>query len=154
MIFITGYSIRAPQSRNPKEFYSNLLDGVDLTSPSVRYPVGYKGLPPRTGTLLDIDKFDQEFFKFSTKQTDKLDVAIRLFLEVSQEAIMDAQLSTASLRGSRTGVYVGHCFSDFACRTTYDDELNGYEIVNCAHTMAANKVSYHFDLKGPRYVCV
>ncbi len=149
-MFITGYSLRAPKSSNPKEFFENLKDGVDMTSQNVRYPEGYLGLPPRAGTLPSIDRFDQDFFHFSTKQVEKMDIAIRLLLEVTHEALLDAQLPIESLRGSNTGVYVGHCFSDFLSRTTYDPSLTGYELVNGAHTMAANKISYFYDLKGPR----
>ena len=47
-------------------------------------------------------------------------------------------------------MYVGHCFSDYLGRSTYDKSLTGYELVNGAHTMAANKLSYFYDLKGPR----
>lgn len=149
-MFITGYSLRAPSSNDPKEFYANLAEMKDMTTPTRRYPEGYLGLPPRSGTLPEIDKFDQDFFHFSTKQTEKMDVAIRLLLEVTHEALLDAQLPVESLRGSRTGVYVGHCFSDFLNRSTNDPTLTGYELVNGAHTMAANKISFFYDFKGPR----
>jgi len=122
---------------------------VDMTSPTQRYPEGYLGLPPRTGTLPAINRFDQDFFKFSTKQTEKMDVAIRLLLEVTHEALMDAQLPIDQLRGTKTGVYVGHCFSDYLTRSTHDKALTGYELVNGAHTMAANKISFFYDFKGP-----
>ena len=46
-------------------------------------------------------------------------------------------------------MYVGHCFSDFLNRATYDEEVTGYELVNGAHTMAANRLSFFYDLKGP-----
>ena len=150
-IFLTGYSLRAPSSSNPRDFYEHLRDGVDMTSPTQRYPEGYLGLPPRTGTLPAINRFDQDFFKFSTKQTEKMDVAIRLLLEVTHEALMDAQLPIDQLRGTKTGVYVGHCFSDYLTRSTHDKALTGYELVNGAHTMAANKISFFYDFKGPRY---
>lgn len=148
-MFVTGYAIRAPASANAREFYENLRDGVDMTSPTKRYPEGYMGLPPRTGTLKEIDRFDQDFFHFSTKQTEKMDIVVRMLLEVTHEALMDARLSVASLRGSRTGVYVGHCFSDYLNRSTNDPKLTGYELVNGAHTMAANKISFFYNLKGP-----
>ena len=119
-----------------------------MTTPSRRYPEGYRGLPPRSGTLPAIDLFDHEFFRMSQKQTEKTDIIIRQLLETCQEALMDAKLSTAALRGSNTGVYVGHCFSDFLNRASYDPDLSGYELVNGAHTMAANRLSFHYDFKG------
>ena len=65
---------------------------------------GYHGLPPRTGTLPDISSFDHEFFKLNRKQTDKMEPLLRLLLETTQEALMDAKLPIAELRGSNTGV--------------------------------------------------
>ena len=42
------------------------------------------------GTLLDIDKFDAEYFNYSTKAANTLEPTHRLLLEVSYEAIADA----------------------------------------------------------------
>ena len=42
------------------------------------------------GTLLDIDKFDAEYFNYSTKTADTLEPTHRMLLEVSYEAIVDA----------------------------------------------------------------
>ena len=44
---------------------------------------------------------------------------------------------------------MGHCFSDYLNRSTNDPKLTGYELVNGAHTMAANKISFFYNLKGP-----
>ena len=148
----TGYSLRAPSSQNPREFLQNLENKVDMTTETRRYPVGYKDLPPSTGTIPETDKFDNDFFKYSKIQTDKMDAGIRILLEVAHEAMMDANLDIASLRGSNTGVYIGHCFSDFFAKTKYDDTATGYEIVNGAHAMAANKISYFYDFHGPSIV--
>jgi len=151
--FITGYSLRAPNSNSVLEFYEALRDKKDLTGPSRRYPPGYLNLPTRAGTLPEIDRFDNEFFRFNIKQTDKMDPIIRLMLEVTQEALLDAKISIPALRGSRTGVYVGHCFSDYLNRQSgCDIDKTGYELVNGAHSMAANKISYFYDLRGPSVV--
>ena len=111
--YITGFSIRAPKSSNTREFESNLRQAVDMTSQSRRYPESHRNLPPRTGTLPTIDAFDKKFFRFNSKQVDKMDISIRLLLEVTHEALMDSRNDIAALRGSNTGVYIGHCFSDY-----------------------------------------
>ena len=67
---ITGYALRAPCSRNAREYYENLKNGTDMTTAPVRYPEGGE-LPPRTGTLQDIDRFDGRFFRMSKKEVDK-----------------------------------------------------------------------------------
>ena len=79
-MFVTGYSCRAPASNNPKEFFENLVEKIDMVTPTRRYPEGYHGLPPRTGTLPDIASFDHEFFKVNRKQTDKMEPLVRLLL--------------------------------------------------------------------------
>jgi acyl transferase domain-containing protein/NADPH:quinone reductase-like Zn-dependent oxidoreductase/acyl carrier protein len=152
LIVCSGYSLRAPESDTVREFAEHLEGKHDMTTPTRRYPEGYRNLPPRTGTLREIDRFDKDFFRFNPKQVDKMDIGIRLMLEVTQEALMDAHISIPALRGSNTGVYVGHCFSDYLGQVSRDKDLSGYELVNGAHTMAANKISYHYDLKGPSMV--
>ena len=151
-ILISGYSIKAPKSRNTLEFYNNLKDKIDMTSETKRYPKGYLSLPPKTGTLEDVDKFDHHHFKYNIKQVEKMDISIRLLLEVTNEALMDARLSLNQLRGSNTGVYLGHCFSDYLGQIKNDSNVNGYELVNSCPSMASGKISYFYDLKGPSLV--
>jgi len=151
-IFITGYSIKAPQSDSTKEFYENLLNGNDMTTDTKRYPKDYLGLPPRTGTLKTINKFDNKFFNMNMKQVEKTDIILRLILEITHEALLDAKIPIGELKNSKTGVYVGHCFSDYLGRTSNDKEKNGYELVNGAHCMIANRISFFYNLEGPSYV--
>lgn len=65
---------------------------------------------------------------------------------------MDAGLSITSMKGTNTGVYVGHCFSDYHNGVIGNINLvNGYENVGSANSMAANKLSYFFDWHGPSF---
>lgn len=148
-IFISGFSLRAPKSSNPVEFYMNLVNKIDMVDTPIRYPEGYLGLPARAGNLPNIDHFDNDFFCMNPKQVDKTDIALRLSLECVQEALMDAMISIPALRGSSTGVYVGCCETDFADRAKLDKEKSGYEMVTGADSMLANRISYFYDLKGP-----
>lgn len=151
-MFITGYSIRAPSSKDRQEFYHNLVNGNDMTTETQRYPNSYLNLPNRTGTIPNLEKFDYRFFKYNKNQVDKLDIGIRHLHEVVHEALMDSNNNINSLRGSKTGVYIGHCFSDYFTRCNFDENKNGYGIVNNAHSMAANKISFFYDFKGPSLV--
>ena len=92
-IFITGYSVRAPNSDSLYDFYENLNNGVDMRTLSRRYPETYRNLPLFNGTLKTIDKFDNLFFELNQKQTDKMDILIRLLLETTHEALIDSKLS-------------------------------------------------------------
>lgn len=51
---------------------------------------GVHGLPFRSAKLKDITKFDAAFFGISPKQADCMDPQIRILLEVTYEAIIDA----------------------------------------------------------------
>ena len=139
-ISIVGYSLRAPNTSNVPDFAAALRAGKDLTTSNTRYPSGHLGLPPRQGRIRDDDIacFDADFFGLSHKQADAMDPLIRMLLPVSYEALLDAALCIDDLRGSKTGVYVGHCFSDDGSHKTssFNPHKNGYELVNGANSMA------------------
>jgi len=48
------------------------------------------GVPSRTGKLKEINKFDAEFFGIHSKLANAMDVQLRILLEVTHEAIVDA----------------------------------------------------------------
>ena len=60
------------------------------------------------GKLKEIDKFDGAFFGWRNKMGDSVDPQARILLETTYEAICDSGINPQSLRGSRTGVYVGN----------------------------------------------
>ena len=47
-------------------------------------------IPPRTGKLYNIDKFDTSFFGIHNNQAQCMDPQCRLLLEKTYEAIVDA----------------------------------------------------------------
>ena len=54
-----------------------------------------------------------------------------------------------SVRGSRTGVYIGVGLSDATDAWTMDSEaVVGYTMPGCCRAMFANRVSFFFDFKG------
>lgn len=48
------------------------------------------GAPARTGKLKQVSKFDAEFFGIHTKMANAMDAQMRILLEVTHEAIVDA----------------------------------------------------------------
>ncbi|XP_072378050.1 LOW QUALITY PROTEIN: fatty acid synthase-like [Diabrotica undecimpunctata] len=151
-IVITGISGKFPQCANVEEFKEALFGGVDLVKEnSQRYPAGVMGVPKRSGVLLDIDKFDASFFGIHPKQTDFTDPRHRILLETVYESIIDAGYNPAELRGSKTGVYVA--IGSFNCYEEFHKEKStgGYTIIGANLSVAANRVSYCFDFKGPSF---
>ena len=113
-VSIVGYSLRGPYCSSVAEYAEALEAGEDLTTTDTRYPSGMYGLPPRQGRMKekDLNDLTPTFFGLSRKMAEKMDPALRVLLKVSYEALMDAQIDIESIRGTKTGVYVGHCFCD------------------------------------------
>lgn len=150
-IYISGYSCRLPESDSPDEFWEHLIQGHDLvTSDDRRWQPGIYPTPARFGKLKNIEHFDAQFFVVPARQAQKMDPQLRLLLEVSYEAILDAGFSPKALKGQKTGVFVGACYSDAKDNYSYDyEKMTGYENIGCAGSMFANRLSYSFDFRGP-----
>ncbi|XP_063382180.1 fatty acid synthase-like [Cydia fagiglandana] len=150
-VVLSGLSGRLPECDNIEEFTAKLFAGVDLiTADERRWKPGMYGLPPRFGKLKDLAHFDAAFFGVHPKQADFMDPQLRLLLEVTHEAIVDAGYNPAELRGSRTGVYVGLSTSESSGLWCQDlDKINGYNLTGCSNSMFPNRISFTFDLKGP-----
>lgn len=69
-------------------------------------------IPKRMGKIEGLEKFDGTFFGIHPKQSKAMDPQSRLLIEKAFEAIIDAGINPNSLRGTRTGVFVGSCFSE------------------------------------------
>uniref|UniRef100_A0A672GZY7 Fatty acid synthase n=1 Tax=Salarias fasciatus TaxID=181472 RepID=A0A672GZY7_SALFA len=150
-IVIAGISGRLPESDNLQEFWENLINGVDMvTEDDRRWKPGLYGLPKRNGKLKDISHFDAAFFGVHPKQANTMDPQLRLMLETSYEAIVDAGLNPAALRGRKMGVYIGVSGSEAGEAFSRDpEELLGYSMTGCQRAMLANRLSYFFDFSGP-----
>ncbi|MPY80191.1 MAG: amino acid adenylation domain-containing protein [Actinophytocola sp.] len=163
-IAIVGIGCRFPGASTPGEFWRLLRDGVDAVTeiPPERFDVDALFDPDpskpgklftRWGGLVDgIDRFDAGFFGISPREAQRIDPQHRLLLEVVWEALEDAGLPADRLAGSRTGVFVGVATSDYA-RMQLDSNNQGnvdtYALLGTAGSVAANRISFHFDLLGP-----
>ena len=161
-IAIIGMACRLPGAADLDAFWRLLRDGVDAVGdvPSDRWdqqayfsadpdaPGRLKS--PAGGFIADIDKFDAEFFGISPREARKMDPQQRLLLEVTWEALENAGLAPSRLAGSRTGVYVGVSSSDYASlQQPFSEAVDAYCMTGGALSIAANRLSYVFDLHGP-----
>jgi phthiocerol/phenolphthiocerol synthesis type-I polyketide synthase D len=78
-----------------------------------------------------------------------MDPQQRLLLEVAHEALDHAGIAPKSLRGSRTGVFVGISSPEYALLTTAEPAvLSPWTATGVALSIAANRLSYVLDLHG------
>ncbi|KOC60060.1 Fatty acid synthase [Habropoda laboriosa] len=152
-IVISGFSGRFPESEDVDEFKKNLFEGLDMvTDDERRWPSGIYGLPTRTGKLKNLSLFDASFFGVHAKQAHVMDPQLRMLLEVTYEAIVDAGINPNDVRGSKTGVFIGVSASESDEYWTKDPEsVNGYGLTGCCRAMFPNRISYTFDFSGPSY---
>ncbi|XP_029176907.1 fatty acid synthase-like [Nylanderia fulva] len=149
-ISITGISGRLPESSNIEEFKENLMKGMDMvTEDERRWSKGTYEVPSRFGKLKDLGSFDASFFRVHPKQARVMDPQLRIMLEVTYETLIDAGVNPSTLKGSRTGVFVGVSSSD--ANNFWKRDANGYGLLGCCRAMFANRISYAFDWNGPSY---
>jgi acyl transferase domain-containing protein/acyl-CoA synthetase (AMP-forming)/AMP-acid ligase II/pimeloyl-ACP methyl ester carboxylesterase len=144
-IAIIGIGCRFPGANNADEFWELLKSGRDAISKSDRWSKSSWG-----GFIEDVDKFDPQFFGITPREAQSIDPQQRLLLEVSWAALENAAIANDSLAGSKTGVFIGISSSDYSqLRFHYGVDIDAYAGTGNAHSIAANRLSYLFDLKGP-----
>ncbi|KAK3760845.1 hypothetical protein RRG08_034688 [Elysia crispata] len=147
-VVISGLSGRYPESDSVTEFKDNLLNKVNMvTVDNRRWDPGYWDLPPVMAKMKNLNNFDAEFFGIHSKSAETLDPQLRHLLEVAYEAVVDAGESLASMKGARTGVYVGVTGSE--AEHAWMGRTNQYVLSGVPHTIFPNRLSFFFDLRGP-----
>ncbi|PMV23874.1 MULTISPECIES: beta-ketoacyl synthase N-terminal-like domain-containing protein [unclassified Pseudomonas] len=127
----------------PQDRFGHLQGSLEALSPDM-----LKG-----GFLPNIKLFDWGFFNLCKEEADHLDPQQRLLLEVSWEALENGGIEPASLRKSRTGVFVGATNADYH-RMVFADHtlLSKFSASGTALGTAANRLSYFYDWIGPSQV--
>ncbi len=102
----------------------------------------------RGGFIDNVDKFDPLFFNISPREADFLDPQLRILLQVLWETVEDAG-QAGNVQGSRTGLYLGKCFSDYLESLIKTDVPYADYGMGNSFSMLSNRAAFCFDLKGP-----
>ncbi len=164
-IAVVGIGCRFPgRANDPEAFWTLLEAGVDAVT---EIPVDRWNLrafhdpdpskPGKTysrwgGFVDDIDRFDPHFFGISPREAARMDPQQRLLLEVAWEGLEDAGLRLDQISGSQTAVFVGISTFDYSLMvTSFRDrgEIDVYSNTGGSLSIAANRISYCFDFRGP-----
>ncbi|MFE9560500.1 type I polyketide synthase, partial [Streptomyces sp. NPDC006487] len=142
-IAVVGWSCRLPMASGPEDFWKLLRNGESALS---------EGMHGRRGGFLDgVGEFDAAFFGISPREAAVMDPQQRLVLELAWEALEDAGIVPDTLRGSRTGVFVGALRDDYA-NLLYQqgaEAITPHAMTGLNRGIIANRVSYFLDLRGP-----
>jgi acyl transferase domain-containing protein len=158
-IAIVGAGCRFPGADGPTGFWRALDRGHDGVGPSPGYRDGgritvepwrdRRGAAAR-GALSDVERFDWRAFRMSPRESVYIDPQQRLLLQMAWEALEHAGMPFESVAGSRAGVYVGIMWPDYAkMLAVTPSRLAGYAATGAGFALAANRLSYQFDLRGP-----
>ena len=161
-IAIIGMACRFPGASDPAAFWRLLHDGVDAVTevPAERWRLDDYYDPDRSapgkmstrwgGFLDQVDRFDAQFFRISRREAAHIDPQQRLLLEVAWEAFADAGQVAERLAGSPTGVFVGIGGDDYGrLQWGAPEIIDAYTNTGCTLSIASNRISYVFDLRGP-----
>ena len=114
--------------------------------------VAGKSIAKRGGFIDGIDQFDPQFFGISPREAPYVDPQHRLLLETAWEAIEDAGLVLDFDHGTDLGVFVGVSHNDYqGIQSTPFDHfgISPHTPTGSAHSIAANRISYCLNLRGP-----
>ncbi|WDQ18962.1 SDR family NAD(P)-dependent oxidoreductase [Rhodopirellula sp. P2] len=164
-IAVVGIGCRFPgDADDPSAFWDLLASGTDAISrtPGDRWNLQKfyrpgEPLPGKTqsqwgGYVRGIERFDPALFGISPREAAAMDPQQRMLLEVAYRAMEDGGAPLGTLAGRPVAVFTGISSIDYAVASlSFEDrgELGPYTNTGSSSSIAANRISYCFDLRGP-----
>ncbi|WP_229691727.1 SDR family NAD(P)-dependent oxidoreductase, partial [Sphaerisporangium melleum] len=149
---VVGIACRLPGAPDPRAFWRLLSEGRDGIT---EVPAGRWDTPEtaslRGGFIDGVAEFDAAFFGVSPREAAAMDPQQRLVMELGWEALEDAGILPASLRGTGTGVFVGAMAGDYAALVAGGGPaaVDRHTLTGLGRALLANRLSYALGLHGP-----
>lgn len=162
-VAICGMGMRLPgRIRDAEALYDFLLNKRDARGPvpPTRFnfdgfydPHGKRGaLSVQQGYWLDdvdLSHFDPSLFSMRRAEIENLDPQQRLVLEVVRETLENA--AETNWRGKNIAVYAASFGEEWSNLHAKDVQHRGFNVyTGYMDLMQANRISYEYDLRGPR----
>lgn len=161
-IAIVGIGCRLPGANGPEAFWKLLSEGIEAVTevPASRWSMQryYDSDPASPGKMISrhggflegIDQFDPDAFGITHREASRMDPQQRLLLETASEAFENAGVTPGVLRACHCGVFIGISSFDYSRHLFQNrDAIDAYYGTGSALSIAANRISYQFDLHGP-----
>lgn len=163
-IAIVGMGMRLPGGvNNGDDFWKLLVEKREgrIRVPEDRYNIdAFYNAHGKPGTVKtqyghflqqNLKHLDSSFFSMTRAETEKLDPQARLLLEVTREAFENA--GEVDWRGKDIACFVGVFGEDWQDIHQKDSQDAGmYRVTGYGDFLLGNRISYEYNLKGPRYV--
>ncbi|MCW8102056.1 type I polyketide synthase [Streptomyces tauricus] len=168
-IAVVGMDCRLPGARNPHDYWQNLLAGTEhvtdldderLKAAGVSAGTLADSRHVRRGAVVeDADLFDASFFFLSSREAERMDPQLRLFLQTAWAA-MEHSGHDSEVYPGRVGVFAGSLHSTYLLNNVLTGErgFNG-SLERMQQDMATlmgndpnyltTRASYHLKLTGP-----
>ncbi|MBP2037347.1 type I polyketide synthase [Streptomyces avidinii] len=153
-VVIVGMACRFPGGANSPEGLWDLVaagkDGIGDFPTDRNWDVPADAAFSQTGGFLpDAARFDAAFFGISPREALAMDPQQRLLLETSWEALERTGADARSLRGSRTGVFVGAGSHDYGTLLTSMEGGQDYALTGAVGSVLSGRIAYTLGLEGP-----
>ena len=149
-IAIVGVGCRFPEADSPAEFWRLLREGRHVIGDLPASRQALHTASGRGGFLGDVDAFDGPFFGITPREARLVDPQHRVVLEVAWETLEYAGINPRCLDGGNIGVFVGIANADYSWLVMRSGaHQDAYAGAGNARALAANRLSYHLNLRGP-----
>ncbi|KAK2870302.1 hypothetical protein Q8A67_024694 [Cirrhinus molitorella] len=163
-IAIIGIGCNFPGGEGVDSFWKVLVEGRNcvVQIPDERFNTSEwfhpdESKPGKTQTtkaalIEGFNEFDHKFFGISEAEVDYMDPQQKLLLQCAYRALEDAGIPLEKASGSKTGVYIGLMNRDYeTLLNNSPSTITHYNGTGTAMSIAANRISYIFNLTGPSF---